>query len=291
MIKIIIISIAALVLGSTQAAYTIKIPIDPQSVKFYNWVATTPINLEWENSGEIYGCTSWTPNPSEITIDQEFMQTAKDCKQDQVRTMQDREVDELSGNIRNSGEPYSQTQVITVSSTREAIGSKETWVTTTPTYTAWVDSGSIYGCSNWTPESNIYEAGESITQTATDCKQDQTRSRQDREKETTTLTIRNKGTVVTETQPVTVSSTRTATGTLTLPVNCRFSRIKTPWSTTTHLAFKNQQYIEFNFIWAGTMWATEGESESIFAGTKYYAGQFITTEDGKDLYAICKETQ
>ena len=97
MIKIIIISIAALVLGSTQAAYTIKIPIDPQSVKFYNWVATTPINLEWENSGEIYGCTSWTPNPSEITIDQEFMQTAKDCKQDQVRTMQDREVDELSG--------------------------------------------------------------------------------------------------------------------------------------------------------------------------------------------------
>ncbi|MDV8121991.1 hypothetical protein R4K50_28000, partial [Pseudomonas aeruginosa] len=84
---------------------------------------------------------------------------------------------------------------------------------TTPTYTAWVNSGSITACTNWSPAPSTVTVGQSFTQTATDCKQNQTRSRQDREQETTTKAVRNKGTAVTETQTITVSSTRSATGT------------------------------------------------------------------------------
>lgn len=288
--RITIATLATLILGATQAEYTIRIPMEQYNVTFYDWVAASPIAGEWEDAGAIYDCSNWSPLPTTIAVGQAFTQTATDCKQDQVRTVQDREAEKNSGSIRNSGEPYTESRTITVSDTRDAIGSLETWIDTTPVYTVWVNSGSIYGCSNWTPESNIYEAGESINQTATDCKQDQTRSRQDREQETTTLTIRNKGTAVIETQTLTASSTRATTGTLTLPVNCRFSRIKTPWSNTIHLAFKLTSSADFNFVWGGTMWATAGETESIFAGNKYIVGQFVATEGGRDLYAICKET-
>ncbi|EPQ3699277.1 hypothetical protein MWT55_005211 [Pseudomonas aeruginosa] len=87
------------------------------------------------------------------------------------------------------------------------------WSGTEPVLSEWINDGDIYDCSNWSPPPTSITIGELFIQTATDCKQDQTRSRQDREEETTTKAVRNKGTAVTETQTITVSSTRTATGT------------------------------------------------------------------------------
>ena len=89
----------------------------------------------------------------------------------------------------------------------------EEWFTIAPEYTEWISQGVPYDCTNWSPAPSTKTIGQSFTQTATDCKQNQTRSRQDREQETTTKTIRNKGTAVTETQTITVSSTRAAVGT------------------------------------------------------------------------------
>lgn len=205
--------LAAAISGIAHADFTVKIPLQNNNVTFYSWITTDPILGAWENTGDIYSCSNWSPSPSDITVGQSFTQTATDCKQNQIRTVQDRQIDELSGNIRNIGELYAQTQVITVSSTKEAVGSKESWVATTPTYTAWVNSGAITGCTNWSPATSTVASGQSFTQTATDCKQAQTRSRQDREQETTTKAIRDVGSPVSETQSITVTSTRTATDT------------------------------------------------------------------------------
>jgi len=177
------------------------------------WVATTPTYTAWTNSGSVTGCTNWSPATSTVTIGQAFTQTATDCKQAQTRTRQDREVETTTGAIRNVGSPVTETQTITVSSTRQATGTKETWAATTPTYTSWVNSGAVYGCTNWSPATSTVTIGQAFTQTATDCSQNQTRTRQDREAETTTGEIRNVGTPVTETRTIAASSTRQATGT------------------------------------------------------------------------------
>lgn len=210
--RIAIATLTFLTLGLTQASYTVKIPLD-NKIKYYQWSGTEPVLSEWINDGDIYDCSNWSPPPTSITIGELFIQTATDCRQDQIRNVQNREIDRVSGAIRDSGEPYTESRTTSVSDTRDAIGSLENWAATTPIYTEWVNSGGIYGCSNWTPDPATVTTGQSFDQTATDCKQNQTRSRQEREQETTTLEIRNKGTAIAEIQTITVLSTRSATGT------------------------------------------------------------------------------
>ena len=187
------------------------------------WVAATPVYTSWVNSGGIYGCSNWSPATSTVTIGQNFTQTATDCEQDQTRTRQNREQETTTLVYRNSGSLVTENQTLSnQTSTRNAVGTKETWVATTPVYTSWVNSGGIYGCSNWSPATSTVTSGQTFTQTATDCKQDQTRTRQDREQETTTLAIRNAGSLVTENQTLTnQSNTRTATGTK-VSTECKF---------------------------------------------------------------------
>lgn len=220
--KIIIPLVLAFTSTMANAEYTIHIPLEQNkggtlpdgSISITSeWVDTSTVYGEWLDQGHPYDCISWFPAASTITVGETFTQTATDCSQDQTRTAQDREVETISGIVRDKAEPYTQSRTITVSSTRDSVGTLETWVATTPTYTDWVNSGEIYGCTNWSPETSTFNQGEAFTQTATDCEQDQTRSRQDREQETTTKAVRNKGTAVTETQTITVSSTRPATGT------------------------------------------------------------------------------
>jgi len=177
------------------------------------WVATTSTYTAWVNSGAVSSCSNWAPATSTVTVGQAFTQTATDCNQAQTRTRQDREQETTTGAVRNKGSAITETQTIAASSTRSATGTKETWVATTPIYSAWANSGAVTSCSNWSPDPSTVSAGQSFTQTATNCSQAQTRTRQDREQETTTKAIRNKGSAVTETQTVVASSTRTATGT------------------------------------------------------------------------------
>ncbi|HBO0016011.1 TPA: hypothetical protein L4A53_005752 [Pseudomonas aeruginosa] len=90
----------------------------------------------------------------------------------------------------------------------------ENWQPYEPAYTAWVNQGEPYGCTNWTPDVATITLGEEFEQTATDCQQDQTRSRQEREQETTTLAIRDIGTPTIENQTITGIDTRESTGTM-----------------------------------------------------------------------------
>jgi hypothetical protein len=129
--KITIATLATLMLGTAQADYTLKFPLEQAqggtlpngSIRITsNWSNAQTVYGEWLDQGHPYDCTNWSPDPSTITKDEEFTQTATDCSQDQTRTAQDQEVETISGNVRDKGEPYTQSRTITVSSIRDSIG-------------------------------------------------------------------------------------------------------------------------------------------------------------------------
>ena len=177
-----------------------------------SWAATTPTYTTWTNNGALSNCSNWSPATSTVTVGQSFTQTATDCDQPQTRSRQDREQESTTLAYRNTGVAVIESQIIKASSTRSSIGTKESWVAATPTYTTWTNNGALTSCSNWSPATSTVTVGQSFTQTATDCQQPQTRTRQDREQESTTLAYRNKGSAVTENQNIVASSTRSATG-------------------------------------------------------------------------------
>jgi hypothetical protein len=162
------------------------------------WLSAEPSYGDWSNNGSVYGCSNWSPDPSGVVVNTAFTQTATDCQQDQVRTVQAREVEQSSGIYRDVGQPTQELRIISTTAQRQAVGSKEYWVMISPTYTEWENSGELYGCSSWAPSVYEYDQGVAFTQTANDCKQDQQRQRQDRSQETTTQEIRNEGVAVTE---------------------------------------------------------------------------------------------
>lgn len=90
----------------------------------------------------------------------------------------------------------------------------ETWIPYDTEYTAWVNQDEPYNCTNWTPNESSVITGEFFTQTATDCKQNQTRLVQEREQETTTMIIRNKGISTIDSNIILVESSRQATGSM-----------------------------------------------------------------------------
>lgn len=223
--------LAILIFGTisfTSANYTIQVPLEKGnggtlpngSINIIpmnqaeEWLPTTPNFTNWVNINSPYDCTEWGPNPSGITVGVSYTQTANDCKQEQTRTRQEREQETTTLSYRDVGLPITENQVITTTDTRNAVGTMESWIDTDPVYTTWINSGVLYGCSNWSPAPSTVNSGVSFTQTATDCSQNQTRDRQNREQETTTLAIRNNGSVIVENQTLTnMNNTRSAIGT------------------------------------------------------------------------------
>lgn len=160
----------------------------------------------WINDGIIAGCSNWAPSPSTVTINQTFTQTATDCQQPQKRTRSESYIDHQSGApVAVSG--VTQNQSVVTTDTRSAIGTKETWAASSSVYSAWSNSSEISGCNAWGPSPASYNVRTQFTQTGTGCSVTQTRSRQDQEQETTTGAIRNKGALATETQTIGGQST------------------------------------------------------------------------------------
>ena len=194
------------------------------------WVATTPTYGAWTNSGAAYNCASWTPATSTVTIGQAFVQTGT-CSLNQTRTVQNRETETTTGALRNAGAATTESRTTTTTQTRQATGTKETWVAATPTYTSWTNTNALYACSNWSPAGSTRTASGTFVQTATNCKTDQSRQRQNRETETTTGAFRNVGSPVAETQTLTSqSATRNYTVTIGSWVNSGAVYGCTNWS-------------------------------------------------------------
>ena len=91
---------------------------------------------------------------------------------------------------------------------------KGKWIKTTPTISEWVNVGEATGCSAWSPATNTVAAGISFEQTASNCKQSQSRTVQNREQNDYTLAYRNIGSLTNESRNLDdYSMTRTAVGT------------------------------------------------------------------------------
>lgn len=249
--KIKLLSLLIVASSITSAEYVVNIPLN-ERISFSNWSMENPLYGEWENIGSVNSCFNWSPASTSVAIGTSFIQKATDCKQSQTRTVQNRETDSVSGNIRNSGSPYNEDQVINVTQQRDAIGSLETWLAITPDYTNWVNDGVVTNCTNWAPETNTINMGVSFTQTATDCQQKQTRNKQDREQETTTNQIRNTGSVQIENKTITATSTQTNTGTKPT-TECKYSRVDGP-SEFVWLYVEDEGYLVELFVtWGGNV--------------------------------------
>lgn len=90
------------------------------------WSLTEPNYTEWMNNGDIYDCSNWSPSPDTINIGQTFNQTATNCKQKQNRNMQNIEIEESTGVLRNSGSLIVENRVLTnQTNNRNMIGTKK----------------------------------------------------------------------------------------------------------------------------------------------------------------------
>lgn len=116
--------LATVVMGVTQAEYTVKYPlthipagsiqlVKPQAPAG-NWVAADPVYTEWVNEGDLYDC-NWTPATSTVLEGSSFTQTANSCKQDSTRTKQNREQESNTLEYRNIGEPTIERETSTTS--------------------------------------------------------------------------------------------------------------------------------------------------------------------------------
>lgn len=87
------------------------------------------------------------------------------------------------------------------------------WEPAPPTYTNWVNVGTLFNCSKWIPATTTELAGQQLTQKASDCSQNQERQRQEHKKDKNSDTIVNVGDPFTETKVIKSESTRTTTAT------------------------------------------------------------------------------
>lgn len=159
---------------TTTTTYTLlsRNPVNKQVTKdvvvtVQGWTPTTPVYGDWTNvAGRItYGCGAWSPNPSTVTTNTTFTQTAT-CSTDQTRTRQDRVVSNVTGEVKNSGAVVNETQTI-------AQGASRSYGVT---LSAWVGS-TVSGCASWSPDPSTVNSGQVFTQTGASCSLPQTRTR------------------------------------------------------------------------------------------------------------------
>lgn len=145
--KLIFTSLTALAISTAHAGYTLKIPLEggqggslpTGTVQFKapiqlphapgipaeDWQPTDPEYSVWVDIGAVTSCTNWSPATSTVTVGQSFNQIATDCQQDQERTKQEREIEQVSLEIRNSGTLITENKTIAATSTRTETGTKK----------------------------------------------------------------------------------------------------------------------------------------------------------------------
>ena len=163
-------------------------PLDPDSVPV-NWQAIEPTYTDWTNDGGRTYTNDWNPEASNQTTN--FTQT-RDYEQVQTRERTDREQDSFSGNIRI---------VDVVTETQTLTGQESRNVVVNNTSGGWVNTGSTYSCSTWTPATSDYYETQMFEQTRV-CSQDQ--------ESTYTYSV---GGSFTDNQTVNVTEERTVEGT------------------------------------------------------------------------------
>ena len=159
------------------------------------------------------------------------------------------------------------------------------WTKIAPVYTNWVNTDELKDCTNWAPATSTMPYNEVFKQSATDCKQEQTRIRQDKEKNETTQEIRNMGSPITETQIIAIIGKRDALGT---GPECSYQVQGTYWMIGTDNIY-DTIYVRYN---SSTIKDSTGRNtRQIIIGNKTYTkGVFVRNQDVHQVYKVCVQT-
>ncbi len=156
-------------------------------------------NSAWTNSGDVYNCSTWSPETSTVDEDQNFTQE-RVCEQNQNREWT------YSAN-GTTLDTRTEGRTINVNEDRVVSGTKPVWVATSPTYGDWANVGSRNYVENWNPavanQTNDFNQSRDYTQ-------EQERIRNNREVRPATGAIRTVS-QTTETQTINGTATRTVT--------------------------------------------------------------------------------
>lgn len=109
-----------------------------------NWIPYDALYSEWLDSGEPFNCTAWTPDSILYNTDESLTQKAN-CDQVQTRTIQNREINTLNNEIRNSGELIEESTSVNEEETKNVNGS---WATKAYTITVGLANTYHYGYMN-----------------------------------------------------------------------------------------------------------------------------------------------
>ncbi len=203
--KSILFSLLAITISLSNAEYTIKYPLDKDTIKIVNtWQLALPLYSNWVEN-PIFNCTDWLPLPESVTINTNFNQN-RNCTFNDSRTVQQRE--KMGSSYRNVGEPTIENRERNIIETRQSVGLAVNWLSVSPIIIMdWTNDGQSI-CQYWSPNLADYATNVDVTQTSTNCSQTQNRIIQNREQESTTLEYRNVGSQLTESRTL-VNQTKT----------------------------------------------------------------------------------
>jgi len=145
----------------------------------------------WSNVAAVYECSEWSPTTDTVDFGQAYTQS-RDCKQDQQRTW-GYDVDSVPVHSRV------EANTITVNESQAATGTKQNWVSTTSTFTAWANEGNRYDYSVWAPAPSTQTAHFDQLRSYS---QNQFRMEQLREIDTISNQVRDAGAAIKRTQTI-----------------------------------------------------------------------------------------
>ena len=128
--------LASIIPSISMAEYSMRYTLDGSAISIKNpsvvtppvitpkWIPAESVTTEWSNNGPITACSNWAPSADTMIFDEYFTQTATDCQQPQSRTVQEREQNDVTLEYRNVGSPTIENKNITVTDTKQEIGTK-----------------------------------------------------------------------------------------------------------------------------------------------------------------------
>lgn len=99
---------------------------------------TDPLISDWSDVGAPYDCSNYGPDPSGYSYGVKFTQISNNCKINQERTIQNRQISSISQAVSTVGEPIVEQQVVeNQTSSRDGTGTRYNYIINIGSYTAW----------------------------------------------------------------------------------------------------------------------------------------------------------
>jgi hypothetical protein len=122
------------------------------------WIASSPSYTEWEVSGPVGACTTWTPSLKTLALGA-ASQSSSDCSVQKSRVKQNREQETVTQEYRDAGDPITEIQTFQDGTSTRGL---------TILSFAWATVGTPV-CSTWTPDPDTVDVNQVFTQTGSNC--------------------------------------------------------------------------------------------------------------------------